>query len=203
VNSTPGQFCFGIAGGSIASNAGGSTLFTASRASAGSVASVLAGGTGTAGSGISAFGNLGEGQDAGQTALEDSDACPLADAVDDQEQINILSSFRDNVLSKNIVGQIFTYLFYRNAAELTVILKQRDNFSERVRVLVDEFSPLIDEVSGGGTVCIRESDRSSILKLLQDIKGMGSSQLKADIDLVIEELLSGNMEELFGITFEN
>jgi hypothetical protein len=41
------------------------------------------------------------------------------------------------------------------------------------------------------------------MKLLEDIKNKGSLQLKADIDLVIEELLSGNMQELFGITFEN
>jgi hypothetical protein len=203
VSSTPGQFCFGITGGSIAGNAGGSTLFTASRASAGSVAGVLSGGSGAAGSGVSALGNLGEGQDAGQTVLEDSDTCPLTAAVDDQDQLNTLRRFRDNVLSKNIVGQIFTYLFYRNAAELTAILQQHDDLSERVRALVDEHSSVIGEVANGGTVCIGESDRSSILKLLQDIKGMGSPQLKADIDLVMDEIVSGTMEELFGITFEH
>lgn len=204
VNSAPGQFCFGIAGGSIASTTGGSTLFTASRASAGSVAgSTSSDGTGSSFTGEAMVGNNVAGQDDGQTSLEDSDTCPLVAAVDDQEQINTLRSFRDNVLSKNIVGQIFTYLFYRNAAELTVILSQRDDLSERVRVLVDEYSPLIDEVSGGGTVCIGESDRSSILTLLEDIKGMGSPQLKADVDLVMEEMVSGDMGELFGITFEN
>jgi hypothetical protein len=203
VNSTPGQFCFGITGGSIAGNAGGSTLFTASRASAGSVPGVLSGGTGSAGSAISAFGNSGEGQDAGKTSLEDSDTCPLAAAVDDQEQLNTLRSFRDNVLSTNIVGQIFTYLFYRNAAELTAILSQRDDFSERVRVMVDEYSSVIGEVANGGTTCLAKSDRENIMQLLRDIQGLGSSQLKADIDLVMEEMASGPTEELFGIAFEN
>jgi hypothetical protein len=205
VNTAPGQFCFGIAGNPFASSggAGGSTLFTARNAGTGGSAGVIpGGGSGTARSGTPPLRDAGEGQEGGQTFLKDSDTCPLVAAVDDQEQITTLRSFRDNILSKNIVGQIFTHLFYRNTAELTELLKQHDEISDRIRVLVDEYSPLIEEVAGGGTICLPASDRENMVTLLKDIQGVGSPQLRADIDLVLAELVSGTMEELFGILVE-
>jgi hypothetical protein len=202
VNVTPGEFCFdsGLLGGASISGSASGRAFLSSGSVAGSASSDSAGSSFT---GKALVGNNVTGQEAGQTSLEDSDTCPLTAAVDDQEQLNTLRSFRDNVLSKNIVGQIFTYLFYRNAAELTAILSLRDDFSERVRVMVDEYSSVIGEVANGGTTCLAKSDRENIMQLLRDIQGLGSSQLKADIDLVMEEMASGTTEELFGIAFEN
>ena len=69
--------------------------------------------------------------------------------------------------------------------------------------MVDEYSSVIGEVANGGTTCLAKSDRENIMQLLRDIQGLGSSQLKADIDLVMEEMASGPTEELFGIAFEN
>ncbi len=202
VDVTPGEFCFdsGLLGGASISGTASRAAFLSSSGVAGGASSD---GTGSSATGAAPADNNAAGQNAGQTALEESDACPLTAAVDDQEQLDTLRRFRDNVLSKNIVGQILTYLFYRNAAELTVILTQRDDLRERVRVMVDEHSSVIGDVANGGTACISKSDRSAILTLLQDIKGMGSPQLKADIDLATEEIVSGNMEGLFGITVEN
>jgi hypothetical protein len=198
VNTAPGQFCFGFTGGSVSATAAGSSLLSAS--SVAGVPAVSETGSSQAGAVFSA--DKAAGQEGSQEALETSAACPIAASVDDQEQISTLRNFRDNVLSKNVVGQIFTYLFYRNAPELTELLSQHDDLSDRVRVLVDEYSYLIEEVTNGGTACLLESDRENIIKLLQDIKGIGSLQLKADIDLVIEGILSGNVEEAFGITVE-
>jgi hypothetical protein len=134
--------------------------------------------------------------------LEASETCPIAAVVDDQEQLNTLRSFRDTVLSKHIAGQILTYLFYRNAPELTALLKQHDDLREQVRLLVDEYSPLIGEVARGGTACLWANDKQNILEILQAVKDKGSAQLKADIDLVLEGIASGNTAELFGITVE-
>ena len=139
---------------------------------------------------------------AARNRLKPTETCPIAASVDDQEQLATLRSFRDNVLSKNIFGQIFTYLFYRNAAELTAILKQNDDIRERLKFLVDEYISVIGEAARGETACVGEKDRAVVIDLLKDIKDKGSLQLKADIDLVIEGMVSDSAEEVFGIAVE-
>jgi hypothetical protein len=102
-----------------------------------------------------------------------------------------------------VSGVIFTFLFYRNAPELTNLLNQNKELTEKIRLMVDEYSSLISEVSNGGTVYLQESDRAAIIELLEEIKAKGSPQLRADIDLVTGELNEGNVEELFGFTSGN
>jgi hypothetical protein len=182
----------------VSGNVSGSSLL-----SAGSVTGVPAGDGSVFSSGAGAV--VGEGvagQGNSRTTVEDEENCPLVTAIDDREQINTLRKFRDDVLSKTIFGQIFTYLFYRNATELTAILQEDDTMRERLTFLVDEYISVIGEAATGGTACLTESDRKSVIDLLESIKAKGSNQLKADIDLVIEGLVSGNVEEVFGITVE-
>jgi hypothetical protein len=200
VNATSGQFCFesGFAGASVSGSASGSSFL-----SAGSVAGVPAGDvTGSSGGASANVEDGVAGQDTSQTTVEDMETCPLVTAVDDQEQINTLRKFRDDVLSKTIFGQIFTYLFYRNATELTVILQENDTIRERIAFLVDEHISVIGEAASGSTACLTESDRKNVIDLLESVKTVGSPRLKADIELVIEGLVSGNVEEVFGITVE-
>jgi len=159
--------------------------------------------TGSSKRGAAVFGDGSTGQGDSHPPVESADTCPFVASLDDQEQINTLRSFRDNVLSKNIIGQIFTHLFYRNAPELTALLKQHEDLRERVKFLVDEYSSMVGEVANGGTACLWKNDRKSIVELLEDIKGKGGPQLKNDIDLVIEEINAGDMGELFAITIEN
>jgi hypothetical protein len=198
INVTPGQFCFGFTGGSISSAAAGRSLLSAS-----SVAGVAAvSGTGSSQAGVVVSADKAAGQEGSQEALEASADCPIAASVDDQEQLATLRSFRDNVLSKNIFGQIFTFIFYRNAAELTAILKQNDDIRERLKFLVDEYISVIGEAARGETACVGDKDRAVVIDLLKDIKDKGSLQLKADIDLVIEGMVSNSAEEVFGIAVE-
>ena len=76
--------------------------------------------------------------------------CPLVASLDDPEDLATLREFRDKVLSQNVSGIIFTFLFYRNAAELTLLLDRNEALKEKVRLMVDEYSSLIQEVSNGG-----------------------------------------------------
>jgi len=200
VNAASGQFCFdsGFAGASASAGTSGGSLLSAS-----SVAGVPAvSGTGASQAGAALSADKAAGQEGSQEALETSATCPFATSIDDQEQLATLRSFRDNILSKNIFGQIFTYLFYRNAAELTAILQQSDDIRERLKSLVDEYISVIGEAARDETACVREKDRAVVIDFLKDIKDKGSLQLKADIDLVIEGMVSSSAEEVFGIAVE-
>ena len=64
---------------------------------------------------------------------------------------------------------------------------------------VTEYSSLIDDVSNGGTANLSKGDILDIIQLLEEIKTKGSPQLKADIDLVIEDINDGTIVELCGI----
>ena len=55
-----------------------------------------------------------------------SETCPFVTSLDDPEDLAILRDFRDKVLSQNVSGIIFTFLFYRNAPELTHLLNQHE-----------------------------------------------------------------------------
>ncbi len=200
VNTASGQFCFdsGFAGASASAGASGGSLL-----SAGNVAGVPAvSGTGSSQAGAVVSADPAAGQDGSREALETSAACPIAASIDDQGQLATLRSFRDNVLSKNIFGQIFTFIFYRNAAELTAILDQNDDIRERLKTLVDEYISVIGEAARGETACVGDKDRAVVIDLLNDIKDKGSLQLKTDIDLVIEGMVSSSAEEVFGIAVE-
>ena len=129
-----------------------------------------------------------------------SETCPFVSSLDDPEDLAILRDFRDEVLSQDVSGVIFTFLFYRNAPELTDLLNQHEELKAKIRFMVDEYGSLIDDVSNGGTVYLRESDKTGIIELLEEIKAKGSPQLRTDIDLVIGELKEGNVWELFGFT---
>ena len=204
VNVTPGQFCFasGFAGGSVSGTAAGGSFSAAGSLQAGGFAGIPGDGKGLPATGMAVSGDGITGQGDNQAPVESADTCPFVASLDDQGQINTLRSFRDNVLSKNIIGQIFTHLFYRNAPELTALLKQHEDLRERVKFLVDEYSSMIGEVADGGTACLWKNDRKSIVELLEDIKDKGGAQLRADIDLVLEELRAGEIGEIFGITIE-
>ena len=44
-----------------------------------------------------------------------------------------------------------------------------------------------------------QGDRARIVELLEEIKSKGSPQLTGDINLVIEEIKEGAIEELIGV----
>ena len=85
---------------------------------------------------------------------------------------------------------------------LTAILEQNDDIRERLKTLVDEYISVIGEAARGETACVGDKDRAVVIDLLNDIKDKGSLQLKADIDLVIEGMVSSSAEEVFGIAVE-
>ncbi len=207
VDPTPGDFCFtASAQASFAASASGrlSPGATAT-ASSGVDSGDQAGDDVDTTLGMGLWKNLFEsaGGDGQLFPFTISETCPLVASLDDPEDLATLREFRDKVLSQNVSGIIFTFLFYRNAAELTLLLDRNEALKEKVRLMVDEYSSLIQEVSNGGKAYLGAGDRARIVELLEEVKSKGSPQLTGDINLVIEELNGGNLEELFGFISEN
>lgn len=207
VDTLPGDFCFSA--GAQASFAASSSELLSSAASP-TAPSAVGSGDQIGGEASTTLGKdlweelLGRaGGDSELFPFTISETCPLVTSLDDPEDLAILRDFRDKVLSQDVSGVIFTFLFYRNAPEVTNLINQHEELKEKIRLMVDEYSSLINEVSNGGTVYLQESDKAGIIELLKEIKAQGSPQLKADIDLVMGELNGGNVEELFGFTSEN
>ena len=67
-------------------------------------------------------------------------------------------------------------------------------------IMVEEYSTLINDVNNGGKAYLWEDDKGRIIELLGEFRAKGSTQLSADIELVIEELREGDIGELLGFT---
>ena len=198
VDVIPGDFCFSASSQSSFSASAAVTAAESSANNSGDQAEDEM----NASLGMDLWKKLFEGarSDGGLFPFTISENCPLATFLDDPQALATLREFRDKVLSRDINGIIFTYLFYRNASELTGLLKQNEDLVEQIKVLVDEYSSLISEVNDGEKAYLGDDDKDRIIGLLEEIKAKGSQQLKGDIDLVIEELKEGTVEELFGFT---
>jgi hypothetical protein len=202
-DAVPGDFCFSTAGGQSSFTASASDVpFTTATTGASSVD--LRDQAGVELNELSRdlwkdlFGDAGT-SDGELFPFAISGSCPLVTALDDPGELAALRDFRDKVLSQHLSGIIFTFLFYRNAPELTRLLTRHEGLQEKVRVLVNEYRALLEDVSNGGTAYLQESDRSRVIELLEEIKTQGSPQLTADIDLVIDEIYAGTLGELCGI----
>lgn len=200
VDAVPGNFCFS-AGGAQASFAASSSELTAAPAGDSTLdpANQTGSETNTPAKYLKRmlFGSTGS--DDNPFPFVISETCPFATSLDDPEELATLRDFRDKVLSKNVSGIIFTFLFYRNAPELTRLLGQHEELQAKVGSMVTEYSSLINDLTNGGTASLLASDRAGIIELLEEIKAKGSPQLAADIDLVIEEIKEGAIEELIGV----
>jgi hypothetical protein len=201
VDVVPGDFCFSAS--SQSSSFAASSAVTAAESSA-SYSGDQAGDEMNASIGMDLWRKLfeGRGSGGGLFPFAISETCPLAASLDDPQDLATLREFRDTVLSRDINGIIFTYLFYRNASELTGLLEQNEEIVEQIALMVDEYSSLIREVANGGKAYLSDDDKERIIGLLDKIKAKGSQQLKDDISLVIEELNEGDLE-IFGFTSEN
>jgi hypothetical protein len=203
VDAVPGNFCFSTGGAQASFSAASASQLTSKDSP------IPVAGVDTAGQIMSEANILSDDLRKvlfGNTGSEDnpfpftiSKACPLVATLDDAKDLAALRGFRDNVLSQHTSGIIFTFLFYRNAPELTQLLDQFSELKEKIRMAVTEYSSLIDDVSKGGTAYLSDGDILRIIHLLEEIKTKGSPQLKADIDLVIEEINAGTIVELCGV----
>jgi len=206
VDATPGDFCFSASAQASFAASSSNLLSSAASESSANYSGDQTGDEINTSIGMDLWRKLfeGTGSDGGLLfPFTISENCPLAASLDDPQDLATLREFRDKILSRDINGIIFTYLFYRNASELTGLLKQDEELVEQVKLMVDEYSSLIRQVNNGGKAYLGEEDKKRIIGLLEKIQAKGSQQLKGDISLVIDELKESNVEEVFGFTSEN
>ena len=111
------------------------------------------------------FGNTGN--EDNSFPFEISETCPFATFLDNPEGLAALRDFRDKVLSQHVSGVVFTFLFYRNAPELTRLLSQHKGLQEEVKSIVSDYSALLNDLSNGETAYLLDDDRVRIISLLK------------------------------------
>ena len=73
--------------------------------------------------------------------------CPSSDALNnDEEKIETLRRFRDEVLSKTPVGREYIKLYYQWSPVVLQMMQEDEELKEEVQALLEELWPLIEEM---------------------------------------------------------
>ena len=84
-----------------------------------------------------------------QTNCPDAEAgyCPLSAALNyDEEKLNTLRKFRDEVLSETPLGREYIKLYYQWSPVVLQMMEEDEEFKEEVKVLIEQLLPLIEEM---------------------------------------------------------
>ena len=73
--------------------------------------------------------------------------CPIWDLFGEHsEEVEMLSAFRDEVLSQSSVGQEIISLYYEWSPAIVKAIEEDEEFKEEVKEMIDGVLPLIEEV---------------------------------------------------------
>ena len=112
--------------------------------------------------------------------------CILESTLTDQKDLDTLRTLRNSMISKNIVDRILTFLYYKNSAEVTMILDDNPGLRAVLRSLITDNISLAHKLAIGEAVTVSQDIIGYINVFLNELKTEGSSKLKNDIDFVIK-----------------
>ena len=90
------------------------------------------------------------------------------------------------MISKNIVGRILTFIYYKNSAEVNMILADNPELRAILRSLITDNISLAHKLANGEAVTVSQDIVDYINVFLNELKTEGSSELKNDIYFVIK-----------------
>lgn len=111
---------------------------------------------------------------------------------DNIEDLNILRSFRDNVLCTNPQGKTYVDRLYDRSHEVALILLSNPDIMEQARHLLDLLLPEIESALQDGVVVISEDKLGEIDLLLNSFAKKASPELRSLIMNVKAELKNEN-----------
>lgn len=127
--------------------------------------------------------------------------CPLSLALEKQEDINRLRSFRDNRLRNEAQERLLT-LYYRNALEISLILMGNPPLRKSVQEFVVDNLNTVDDLTVHGSGWLDQDSVDEALELLGALEKTGSPVLKSDMRHLIKELEEGTLLDTLGIRVE-
>jgi hypothetical protein len=122
----------------------------------------------------------------------------LAEGLFEQSdaRIEIMRRLRDEALSQSKIGREYTELYYRHAPEAVRLLLEyselRDSAGELLVNLIPEITPLLE----GSKVELDWGLKEELLELLYKVSSKASPELQTSIEIVMEDIEAGVIEEL-------
>jgi len=116
------------------------------------------------------------------------------------ENLTVLRSFRDEVLSKSELGQAYVSLLYNNSIEIAFLLLRKPELRVQTREVLNAVTIELKEQSGNNEICISQSTIDDFAALLDSFKSSASPRLKAAIEIVKEDIANGVINGQLGFT---
>jgi len=126
--------------------------------------------------------------------------CPAAVVLNnDESQLAILQSFRDNVLSQTLPGLALIELYNTHSLEIVSILLANEDIKEEAGAVLGELLPGFQSVNEGGTMTITPVQFNKIKAIIGRIASQASPELGGVLGRLIMELNGGQFFKSIGI----
>ena len=116
------------------------------------------------------------------------------------ENLSVLRSFRDDVLSKSELGQAYVSLLYNNSIEIAFLLLRKQALRIQTRDVLNATVKELQGQAGNDEICISQSTIDDFESLLNSFESSASPRLKAAIEIVKEDIANGVINGQLGFT---
>ena len=118
--------------------------------------------------------------------------CPLKNSAGiDTTSLNILRSFRDEVLESTAGGNRYIELYYQYSSELNRIIKQDASLKKQVQGCVARLLPLIKKMIQGEPLSLTSGEKTRVTDCLEKISNKAGTGLKLEIEKLMENIEQG------------
>jgi len=107
------------------------------------------------------------------------------------ENLSVLRSFRDDVLSKSELGQAYVSLLYNNSIEIAFLLLRKPTLRIQTREVLNATVKELQGQAGNDEICISQNTIDDFESLLNSFESSASPRLKAAIEIVKEDIANG------------
>jgi len=127
--------------------------------------------------------------------------CPAQTALGEQAQeLQSLRSFRDGVMKRSAQGIVYAELYYRNALEISSLLKAHPELKGEAQRLIVQLLPVVQALLAQKDGKIEAGTVTQATALLDNLSALGSPSLNADFVQLKKEMQSGKLFEELNIS---
>ena len=116
------------------------------------------------------------------------------------ENLTVLRSFRDDVLSKSELGQAYVSLLYNNSIEIAFLILRKPALRIQTRDVLNATVKELQGQAGNDEICMSQSTIDDFAALLDSFESSASPRLKASIEIVKEDIANGVINSQLGFT---
>ena len=118
------------------------------------------------------------------------------------DNLSVLRSFRDDVLSKSELGQAYVSLLYNNSIEIAFLLLRKPALRAQTRDVLNATVKELQSQTGNDELCISQGTVDDFAALLDSFAAIASPHLKSAIEIVKEDIANGAINGQLGFAIE-